>query len=276
MKVLKGFYIFLLILCFVYLRMGIETEESIYYFLLIILIGISPYLIYKWSKKKKKKAIGVYVTVAIILGLLLYANNVYVKCNRITAEYERRQAEYEASLHTVYFDTDGGNSIEPIRVQKFSDISNVRAVKEEYQFICWLLAGEPIEYSSEKLTQDITLTASYKSLKPTREELASAKTIDYVTLFKKGEYGEIYKITGEIVQTVKSNIYHVNMTDKGIYYKDRIEIEIKGTPSEILMNGDIISFKGKYLGNTKIEYTYEIIPSFEVYAENLKITGHID
>ena len=118
--------------------------------------------------------------------------------------------------------------------------------------------------------------------KPSSEQISSATTIDYVNLYKGANTlnGNFYKITGEIVQVVEDHLYHVNMTKTGeyyTYYTDRIQISLIGTPSEILMEGDIVSFTGESLGN----YTYitvrgseETIPFLRVYAENLKVIGH--
>lgn len=120
--------------------------------------------------------------------------------------------------------------------------------------------------------------------KPTSAQISSAKTIDYRSLYKGANTlnGNFYKITGEIVQVVDDTHYHINMTKNGeyyTYYTDRIQISLIGNPSEILMNGDIVSFIGESIGN----YTYtalmgnEItVPYLRVYAENLKVTGHID
>lgn len=118
--------------------------------------------------------------------------------------------------------------------------------------------------------------------KPSSEKIANATPIDYVSLYKGANTlnGNFYKITGEIVQVVGGNYYHINMTKSGeyyTYYTDRIQISLIGTPSEILMEGDIISFVGESLGN----YTYTTVlgnqttvPFLRVYAENLKVVGH--
>lgn len=133
-------------------------------------------------------------------------------------------------------------------------------------------------------------TTEYNSLldnKPSSEQISSATTIDYRTLYKGANTlnGNFYNITGEIVQVVEDHIYHVNMTENSSsysshsYYTDRIQISVIGTPSEILMEGDIISFTGESLGN----YTYSTvmgsnstIPFLRVYADYLNVIGHTD
>lgn len=120
--------------------------------------------------------------------------------------------------------------------------------------------------------------------KPSPEKIANATTIDYRSLYKGANTlnGNFYKITGEIVQIIDDTHYHINMTKTGeyyTYYTDRIQISLIGKPSEILMEGDVVSFTGESLGN----YTYtavmgndETIPFIRVYAENLKVIGHTD
>lgn len=120
--------------------------------------------------------------------------------------------------------------------------------------------------------------------KPSSTQISNATTIDYRSLYKGANTlnGNFYKITGEIVQVIEDHLYHVNMTKTGeyyTYYTDRIQISLIGTPSEVLMEGDIVSFTGESLGN----YTYtavmgneSTVPFLRVYAENLKVIGHTD
>ena len=120
--------------------------------------------------------------------------------------------------------------------------------------------------------------------KPSSTQIANATTIDYRSLYKGASTlnGNFYKITGEIVQVVEDHLYHVNMTKTGeyyTYYTDRIQISVIGTPSEILMEGDIISFTGESLGNytyTSVMGSSTTVPFLRVYAENLKVVGHTD
>lgn len=120
--------------------------------------------------------------------------------------------------------------------------------------------------------------------KPSPEKISAATTIDYRSLYKGANTlnGNYYKIIGEVVQVIGDDFCHINMTKSGEYYSyytDRIQISIIGTPSEILMEGDIVSFVGESLGN----YTYitalgseSTIPFLRVYAENLQVIGNTD
>lgn len=212
----------------------------------------------------------------IIIVVMIVVASIIGKLALMKAD--RLQAEYEARFHTIYFDTAGGKIISPIEADSLWDASNIRAEKEGYIFTGWLLNGQPIDYW-EELTHDVTVTASYRDPRHTKEQLSSATKIDYVSLFKGEETlrYNFYNITGEIVQDAGDNIYHVDMTKKSSYYTDRIQIEVKGKPSEIIMVGDIISFTGQYQGNysyTTVLLTDNKIPHFTVYAENLKVVGH--
>lgn len=136
-------------------------------------------------------------------------------------------------------------------------------------------------YSNEEI--DSAMNELSKN-KPTPEQLASATTIDYVSLYKGANTlnGNFYKITGELTQDVGDHIYHINMTKNGTYstyYTDRIQIILIGEPSEILMEGDIVSFTGQSLGNytyTTVMRSGSTIPELIVYAENLQVIGHTD
>lgn len=120
--------------------------------------------------------------------------------------------------------------------------------------------------------------------KPSSTQISSATTIDYRSLYKGADTlnGNFYNITGEIVQVIEDHFYHVNMTKANeyyTYYTDRIQISLIGTPSEILMEGDIVSFTGEALGNytyTTVKGNDTTIPFLRVYAENLKVVGHTD
>ena len=136
-------------------------------------------------------------------------------------------------------------------------------------------------------------TTDYNSLlnkKPSAQQISSAKTIDYRSLYKGANTlnGNFYKLSGEIVQKVEEHIYHVHMTknvidytyiEDSVYYTDRIQISVIGTPSEILMEGDIVSFTGESLGNTSyytVAGSSNEIPFLRVYAENIKVIGYTE
>lgn len=151
--------------------------------------------------------------------------------------------------------------------------------------VIFLMISEPTQNNTSGKTKESDNTYSYVlKNKPSAEQIASATSIDYRSLYKGANTlkGNFYKITGEVVQVVNDTYYHINMTKTGeyyTYYTDRIQIVVIGTPSEILMEGDIVSFTGESLGNytyTTVMGSESTIPYLRVYAENLSVVGHTD
>ena len=108
---------------------------------------------------KDEKGVSLIVLLLIIIIIIL---STFLIRNMILKKAENLNAEYEASFHTVTFDTDGGSNIEPMKVQYSVDVTYKIPTKEGYIFEKWLLNGKPIESSNIKVTEDITLKASYK------------------------------------------------------------------------------------------------------------------
>ena len=108
---------------------------------------------------KNQKSVILIVLFLIIIIFILVALLIR---NMLLSKADKLNAEYEARFHTVYFDTDGGKTISPKKVESFAGISNVSAEKDGYIFQGWLLDGKLIDYSFTPLTQDITLKASYR------------------------------------------------------------------------------------------------------------------
>lgn len=108
---------------------------------------------------KSQKGVSLIVLLLIIIIIIL---STFLIRNMLLEKAEKLNAEYEASFHTVTFDTDGGSKIEPMKVQYSVDVTYKIPTKEGYIFEKWLLNGEPVESSNIKVTEDITLKASYK------------------------------------------------------------------------------------------------------------------
>lgn len=149
----------------------------------------------------------------------------------------------------------------------------------------FFIVSQPKEHNIEG--QALETEDAYTYLlnhKPSPEKIANATTIDYRSLYKGANTlnGNFYKITGEIVQIIDDGHYHINMTKTGeyyTYYTDRIQISLIGKPSEILMEGDIVSFVGESLGNdtyTAVMGNDTTVPFLRVYSENLQVIGHTD
>ncbi|WP_311479730.1 InlB B-repeat-containing protein [uncultured Anaerococcus sp.] len=71
-------------------------------------------------------------------------------------------AVWDENLHTVQFDTDGGNYIPAQKVKHDTAIGEVTPpTKKGYLFVGWTLDGEIINPEEYKVTKDITLVAKY-------------------------------------------------------------------------------------------------------------------
>lgn len=71
---------------------------------------------------------------------------------------------------TITFDTDGGNVIEPEKIEKYSRLKTLPTPeKEGYDFINWQLEGEQFTIDN-KIENDIILKAIYEPITPTEEE----------------------------------------------------------------------------------------------------------
>lgn len=95
----------------------------------------------------------------------------------------------------------------------------------------------------------------------------------YTNLYKGAStlIGKRYKFIGKIIQINKGNTCYIEMYERTTYKSDAIIlIYIIGTPSEILMVGDTISFIGLVLGNHDIGMKVPI-PCLEVYASELEV-----
>lgn len=75
------------------------------------------------------------------------------------------KAEWELIEYvTITFDTDGGNTIQPTKIEKYSRLENISSpLKEGYKFIEWQLDGQPFPPDT-KIEKDITLKAIYEPL----------------------------------------------------------------------------------------------------------------
>ncbi|WP_308749612.1 InlB B-repeat-containing protein [uncultured Anaerococcus sp.] len=71
-------------------------------------------------------------------------------------------AVWDENLHTVQFDTDGGNYIPAQKVKHNTAIGEVPSpTKKGYLFVGWTLDGKIINPEEYKVTKDITLVAEY-------------------------------------------------------------------------------------------------------------------
>ena len=110
---------------------------------------------------KSQKGVTLIVLLIIIIVIMLFV--AFLINKYLHMKTDKMEAEYEARFHTITFDTDGGKTISPKKVQSFAGISNVNAEKSGYIFEGWLLDGQLIDVNnSTPLTQDVILKAKYR------------------------------------------------------------------------------------------------------------------
>lgn len=68
---------------------------------------------------------------------------------------------------TITFDTDGGSSVQPVKLQKGSSLKQTpRTSKNGYTFLGWFTAEGTPFYAEDEITNDLTLYAKYEKMAP--------------------------------------------------------------------------------------------------------------
>lgn len=148
----------------------------------------------------------IIIIVVMTLGAFLISKLLYIKADKL-------KAEYEARFHTITFDTDGGNYISPKKVETFGGISNVYAEKNGYIFEGWLLDGQLVDVkSSIPLTQDVTLTAKYRK-KLNTENNNSNFTNNPLSSSNVISVGQTYKDNTVVIKYVALNNNFTNYSE---------------------------------------------------------------
>lgn len=104
------------------------------------------------------------------------------------------------TYYTVTFDTLGGSSVAPQTLLPGSKVTEPAPAptKSDYSFAGWTLNGEPWDFSSDVVTESITLTAVWKPILTVSFDSAGGTAVGPVTLVS----GE--KITAVIQNPTKS------------------------------------------------------------------------
>ena len=104
-------------------------------------------------------------------------------------------AVWEAGLHTVEFNTNGGTYLPSQKVKHDTAIGKVTPPeKDGYTFTGWTLEGKPFNPLNNKVTKDITLVAQYvKDIVPQEgNDRPDNVPEDFVLVeFKQGEHGSL-------------------------------------------------------------------------------------
>ena len=143
----------------------------------------------------------------------------------------------KSSFCTVSFDTDGGNSIENLQVEKGGRINKPKTpIKEGYEFLGWYFSDEAWSFVGYSVTNDITLTAKWQA-------------IDYSVLI------------------VENDVYAGSVSGLGTYnYKDEVTLTV--------MTNNGYNFLGWYKEDNLL--TTDTTYSFSMPCENVLLTPKWD
>lgn len=93
------------------------------------------------------------------------AAKAYLKCNNYKSEgYDENHLKKEKALLTVKFNTNGGNNINSVKIEKGTKISQpATPTKNGYKFVEWQLNNKKFDFNSI-INNDITLTVKWEKI----------------------------------------------------------------------------------------------------------------
>lgn len=171
-----------------------------------------------------------------------YNGNIYSDAESImnlTTKEEtiRFIAKLEQNEYNIYFDTDGGNYIESVKVLYGNSVELKDATKEGYKFIGWYLGEEKIsEITNYNYDRNITLKAKYA-------------INEYVIEFTDGQNVVRQNVTHNTLVTLKPNEF-IKLGYKFIGWSSK-----EGSNEITYIDKDIIAFKE----SMKLYAVFEII-----------------
>ena len=110
------------------------------------------------KKKKKKKIIiivSIVIAVLLIIGLVVFL---------LTRNKKEDKKETAVDQITITFDSNGGNKIEPLKVDKNGRVNYPIPERENHLFIGWYNVEEKV-LRTTTFDKDVTLTAHWEELK---------------------------------------------------------------------------------------------------------------
>lgn len=136
-----------------------------------------------------------------------------------------------------------------------------------------------------RAAEDAARVAAEKKAAETAAAKAGAPAIAYEDLFRAGDSvtGTYYRFEGRIIQDAGSGTYRVNMTrDPGysiVFWDDTILLTVIGTPSQRLLEDDIVSFTAASAGvqsYTTVFGASVTLPSVVAEGGDVAVTGRAD
>ena len=99
----------------------------------------------------------------IIIGVLLFLLIVGIVIAIVFVKKEEKEPEEEVTKITIKFETDGGEPVEDMTVEKNEKVTLPTTVKDGFNFLGWYNEEEKME-EEVKFKKDVTLTAKWEEI----------------------------------------------------------------------------------------------------------------
>ena len=140
-------------------------------------------------------------------------------------------ASWNRTQYTVTFDTAGGEAIEPIKVDSFSQILELPIpLKSEFEFLGWYVKGNKIELPYDFTEGNLTLTAHWRGISEDWEFIEDDNGTGIKLLNYKGNNVEVIvptTLSGKPVTTIASNAFKNKTGLRRINFSNVINFEYK-------------------------------------------------
>ena len=140
-------------------------------------------------------------------------------------------ASWNRTQYTVTFDTAGGEAIEPIKVDSFSQILELPIpLKSEFEFLGWYVKGNKIELPYDFTEGNLTLTAYWRGISEDWEFIEDDNGTGIKLLSYKGNNVEVIvptTLSGKPVTTIASNAFKNKTGLRRINFSNVINFEYK-------------------------------------------------
>ena len=140
-------------------------------------------------------------------------------------------ASWNRTQYTVTFNTAGGEAIEPIKVDSFSQILELPIpLKSEFEFLGWYVNENKIELPYDFSEGNLTLTAHWRGISEDWEFIEDDNGTGIKLLNYKGNNVEVIvptTLSGKPVTTIASNTFKNKTGLKRINFSNVINFEYK-------------------------------------------------
>ena len=135
-------------------------------------------------------------------------------------------AQWHRTQYDVSFSTNGGNTISTIKVNSFSEITELPTpTRNEYEFMGWYLNDEKIELPYNFTEGNITLLAQWRGISEDFDFVEEENGTDIKILKYKGNKSEVIipeTLGGKTVTTIASDCFKDNATITSITFHSKV------------------------------------------------------